>query len=1030
MSGYKYEFDSQLLRHYSPGLLHGPSTNLAAVYDENQNPLVFTIAKTSDLTNGSLCVTVADLKTGKNTTFNYSLAFGIEGKVMQIAACQDDTRNIYLAFTAQTAPGSPVKLYVSKQTSPNDWRFPDKMKSALLQPDPNVTFRDVRDIFFCPNVRLDSDPAKTGPFLAVHYMAGQSLDELRLDRVLCDTTNWYLRVDNSMSLIPPWTPRKNLYQQPLDKAVLVFEQRALITASLWELPSISSRVLVLYYTPLAVKGDPLRRELVLDANYVKAPSVLGTCLNSGSFWTNDLLIGGDGLYFYGQDALLKMSGDWRIMPTLLKPPGGAPTDVFFRNVADMATAQSGSQVSVFIRTNDEQICNLMINAGSEPSIVRRTLPVMAGKVVDFAPIFHAPKQAHHFMVVGDDYQHSVLQFKPGTSTWESQSFLVEAAGANAEKPAAVMTVSYHTHIIIKDKNDQPARDDDGQPITVMISASDSVTVTMNGVDTSLSTFGISVQTDFRSCLSIVSPVDSLGSTAVFTLRIGGQQIGDYINPAVNVKNDLQPIDSGDKLTSAKLKVKDLNGNDDLIVNKPRISRADINAAGKNLAALHKQFSDVPNDGTTMPSTQSIFSEGWAAWHYIVAAENAVASEWKMVGEKIVAIEIKIAGAVNDVLTLAVDSVSRILKAVSFVLKQLEVEIDRIVDWIGMVFEWDKIQAVQKDIAGITGQFLEQSKSWTKSLVPTLDNALETAFGSVDQMLSQMTTSAMVNDPPIGSLADRVKKGASQQSASPATKVPETGAAPMQKGNTSPGTQWTSNQAMSGNLSSGSSTTMSPQTAQFCFIQNFGKTHSPENAIITSVPLSQLCQYAVCFPDAPTTHTDFGPVSAEAVDAMDALWTKLGGIVEGIETAMSDLGSDIMGLLKGRVEDIGHELLNLVVKFVRAILNIIKLAIEAILDALVEIIDELITSVLGATLNLPFLAAFWTLVTRETLPTSILDICCILAAIPTTAGAMLMAPDVNEFWPDLTDWRNGTNFGLLDIPKDFDIEPLFARIKTW
>lgn len=400
------------------------------------------------------------------------------------------------------------------------------------------------------------------------------------------------------------------------------------------------------------------------------------------------------------------------------------------------------------------------------------------------------------------------------------------------------------------------------------------------------------------------------------------------------------------------------------------------------------------------------------------------------GDKVVAIEIKIEGAVNDVLTLAVDSVSRILKAISFVFKQLEVELDRIVDWIGMVFEWKKIQGVQDDMAKITTQFFGQSKNWVEDIVPSLNHTLDDAFGSLELMLKQMTTTAMVNDPKAGSIADRVKKGASQQTVSASTKVQEPGLGPMKKGNTSPGTQWTSNQAMSGSFGAGSSASMSAETAQFCFVQDFGRVRSPASAIITSVPLSQLCQFSVCFPDAPKVHTAFGDVSAEALDVMDVLWTKLEGILSTIKDAMIQLGSDIEGLLKGGFENIGHELLNLVVHFAQSVLEIIRQAIEAVLDVLGAIIEDLISSVLGATLDLPFLSAVWTLVTGDALPDSIIEICCILAAIPTTFGAIMMAPNVNEFWPDLSDWKDGTNFGMLNLPKDFDIEPLFKKLETW
>lgn len=133
-----YTQNSDLITHYSPSQYHPKSSNTAAVYDAEQNPMVFSIAADSS----ELMLTKADPVTGNNGLTNLSTAFGLKGQITHITATQGDSSKIYVVFAeSDTAGKQTPNIHICAATSPDDWESPSS--KAILIPaaegTPNVS---------------------------------------------------------------------------------------------------------------------------------------------------------------------------------------------------------------------------------------------------------------------------------------------------------------------------------------------------------------------------------------------------------------------------------------------------------------------------------------------------------------------------------------------------------------------------------------------------------------------------------------------------------------------------------------------------------------------------------------------------------------------------------------------------------------------------------------------------------------------------------------------------------------------------
>lgn len=125
-----YTQNSDLVTHYSPSQYHPKSSNTAAVYDANQNPMVFSIAADSS----KLMLTKADPVTGNNGLIDLSAAFGLTGEITHLTSTQDDSSNIYVVFAEAASEASGTSnIHVCASTSPNDWTS-SNLKTILIPP--------------------------------------------------------------------------------------------------------------------------------------------------------------------------------------------------------------------------------------------------------------------------------------------------------------------------------------------------------------------------------------------------------------------------------------------------------------------------------------------------------------------------------------------------------------------------------------------------------------------------------------------------------------------------------------------------------------------------------------------------------------------------------------------------------------------------------------------------------------------------------------------------------------------------------
>ena len=356
MSAYTYTSDSELMTHYSATAFHPQSADIAAVYDENQNPLVFSI--TNDA-NKTLTVTIADPTTGANSVIDLSSAFGVTDPVTHICAFQDDSANIYLAFAVTTATSAPSSVYVCSGVQPSTWRQPASLTTILI-PASQATILDVQQLILVRAADqgswfFDSNYPLLVAQYAVPNKSHPNVERIRIDD---DKNTWEL-VSGEMDITADSTV-VDLAIGSARKGWISLMTLCQDVNSDWVLQAThhntnfpdSDSVITVLVTPQSESHCSLKPRssmnvllIVADANNLSV-----TQSDSGLY---DLIIGGDGIYHYSAEQLFTTD-------TSAVPPEAtqltSANDSFSQGIKDMITCQSQTTVTVWIRTAAGNIC--------------------------------------------------------------------------------------------------------------------------------------------------------------------------------------------------------------------------------------------------------------------------------------------------------------------------------------------------------------------------------------------------------------------------------------------------------------------------------------------------------------------------------------------------------------------------------------------------------------------------------------------------------------------------------------------------
>lgn len=134
--------------------------------------------------------------------------------------------------------------------------------------------------------------------------------------------------------------------------------------------------------------------------------------------------------------------------------------------------------------------------------------------------------------------------------------------------------------------------------------------------------------------------------------------------------------------------------------------------------------------------------------------------------------------------------------------------------------------------------------------------------------------------------------------------------------------------------------------------------------------------------------------------------------QGIETAITNIISDLSRLFGSPLDDIGQSCLNLIVDGIEGVLNTLRTVLNGVLKIFNDVFSEILSSVINGGIQIPFLSTLYKLFTGEDLP-GMLDITCLLIAIPSNILGNIIAGAGNTFWPDISGFAEA--LGSLQVP---------------
>ena len=432
---------------------------------------------------------------------------------------------------------------------------------------------------------------------------------------------------------------------------------------------------------------------------------------------------------------------------------------------------------------------------------------------------------------------------------------------------------------------------------------------------------------------------------------------------------------------------------------------------------------LPPDGSIQSQgtfeLEGLLDDAWAAWHW-VKATGAKIEDWaKDEGNRIVSFVVTIG---NDVKTFAVDSYYRVRQAISYVLTKVELAIETLIDWLGFLFSWKDIEAVKADLMNVTNGVANQVESWSKNIVIDIQTVLDQGFNTVTSMLDNADPTAPTNT----TFSSTIANNSNNQTSKPSSLLPPGANSSMNQANSSLGASWSSYQLSSGGLAKGAYLSSNENAAS-----KFDPT-SESRRIVTYPPHGKMVQRQVTYVNylVPSSSDKRRPKSRSNLtngdddDPISTFFTTVFlPLANQMEQTFQDFKTNLESVLESSMDQVGKQISHLFIQLLKDVLNAIKTFINGFLQCAEELVGTVLDAVIGQQMQIPFLTALWKDFTGEDLP-SVLDIICLLAAIPATVTGKLIAGEGNEFWPDLS----GFTQSLADLnPTQSSMESAFTSL---
>jgi hypothetical protein len=427
-------------------------------------------------------------------------------------------------------------------------------------------------------------------------------------------------------------------------------------------------------------------------------------------------------------------------------------DELVRDVRELVVAQDQKAVTIWFRNQVGELGYIRTTSAmlAETAVMSMLLP--AGSSAAFAPVVSARDpltgEATRQMIVSKNQLGKVqlLEQTEDIGLWRKTPFYAPTPMAPEELKSYTVTIK--------------AKDQNGAALSrgsVYVSASSSLSIILNGRNLLLTKIPTWYDCDTTGSLDLIIPTESLGSQALRIERLRAQdgtimpdfRSLDYDPAHKPMAQFVEKMQSAHDNSDAFRSLKTATG-DNLFDASVANDTETLKAAQKQLQLVSAAYSNTLSPAATTAqmvdaiakardSAGSLLMDAWywvqekvhEATEWFVDTTGAV---WKFV--------VKIAGKVKE---FVLDCVEKICEAASWVWEKVKVGWNKLVDFVGFIFNWDDIKQTKNSISSTINAGFDYAGIKIDDVAVKVDGFFDGLERTIDQFGDGISAQKKISD---------------------------------------------------------------------------------------------------------------------------------------------------------------------------------------------------------------------------------------------------------------------------------------------
>ncbi|CCO29718.1 hypothetical protein RSOLAG1IB_05970 [Rhizoctonia solani AG-1 IB] len=698
-------FDGEFMHQIVPAMPISSRNSFHAVRGSNNKQILFSIGDA-----GQLFLIRPDDSVGRCLLTDIGALLGIPktSTISALAVTQSNDMRIFVTFSVIGQPeiGSS-EIHVVRPTHPNEWESLDgtDISAWLLhgEVDPKV---GAYKLFLGPLIGTEA----TYPSLIVVYTD--------LDKKVTDAARLDVRLPESR-----WT-FDHSFTLPEDPSFLISACCGCIAPNRYGvfcLYEIQGKVSLIFST-LDTNIGTYKLQVRPDAKS------LATFINRDGL--TDLIVGGSNLYYY--PAAVCRENFLEDEPEHFSVISGGP---LMSDLLQLFIAQEGpgTDISVFTCNKENNVLYQQFRINQGPKDESATLNAITPPVPllasaegggHFTAIFDAASGSQFLYILDYTGQLTFMEQSGVTRIWKANKILVQSSDSNHD----IITFTTHAHLTGPNGTSLARK-------SFLLSSSSPISMHVNGRFTYVTPDGVTVTTDSSSNLTIIHQVDDI-STVSFTIQDAPTETKQILGRPFTYDPSEKPLSKLGSLTEEKLRNATLSDGSKLVPSS--ISDSDIANTVKMISDLHSSAQKLAtgtepggqNNSSAHP--EGVTSGGhpdsvlWDIWHWLSKSASNIkrwfVDAWEFVVE-----------TGEGIYRFFLKAVSHVMKAISWAFDKISVGLNKLLEYLGFVFDWSDILDMHNILIGVTNCALDVVADGAKSAAAYIDSC----FGKVEEWVSDL-----------------------------------------------------------------------------------------------------------------------------------------------------------------------------------------------------------------------------------------------------------------------------------------------------